>query len=182
MALGLWHLESGGSSPDKIPRRRMGEQGSARQRHRAGLREDGNRQHGIRRLPSLLARRSSHAALCDPGRDRAHRALARQRRRLLHHRLRLRRRWRLSALVVVAAEKLSRRPTAFQSDMLLAEWSLCCTDQQPGTVNSRPLKLEHPVCGTGAVQLLTRTGLDWMRKYPAIAAGIASLGARQGVR
>ena len=50
---------------------------------------------GVRRLPSLLARRSSHAALCDPGRDRAHRALARQRRRLLHHRLRLRRRRRL---------------------------------------------------------------------------------------
>ena len=62
--------------------------------------------------------------------------------------------------------------------MLLAEWSLCCTDQQPGTVSSRPLKLEHPVCGTGAVQLLTRTGLDWTRKYPAIAAGVASLGAR----
>src|ERR1700732_5301697 len=101
MALGLWRLESGGSSPDKIPRRRMGEQGSAGQRHRAGLREDRNRQHRIRRLPSLLARRSSHAALCDPGRDRAHRALARQRCQLLHHRLRLRRRWRLYALVVV---------------------------------------------------------------------------------
>ena len=66
-----------------IPGRALvGEQGSARQRHCSGLREDRNRQHRIRRLPSLLARRSSHAALCDPGRDRAHRALARQRCRL----------------------------------------------------------------------------------------------------
>ena len=31
----------------------------------------------------------------------------------------------------------------------------------------------------GAVRLLTRTGLDWTRKYPAIAAAIASLPARQ---
>ena len=33
--------------------------------------------------------------------------------------------------------------------------------------------------GGGAVQLLTRTGLGWTRKYPAIVAGVASLGARQ---
>jgi hypothetical protein len=31
----------------------------------------------------------------------------------------------------------------------------------------------------GAVQLLTRTGLDWTSKYPAIAAAVASLPARQ---
>jgi ATP-dependent DNA ligase len=31
----------------------------------------------------------------------------------------------------------------------------------------------------GAVRLLTRTGLDWTHKYPAIAAAVASLGARQ---
>jgi bifunctional non-homologous end joining protein LigD len=33
--------------------------------------------------------------------------------------------------------------------------------------------------GRGAVRLLTRTGLDWSHKYPAIAAAIASLPARQ---
>jgi NAD(P)-dependent dehydrogenase (short-subunit alcohol dehydrogenase family) len=38
-------------------------QGSARQRDRAGLREDGNRKQGIRRLTSLLVRRSSHGAV-----------------------------------------------------------------------------------------------------------------------
>src|SRR6516225_6399896 len=32
---------------------------------------------------------------------------------------------------------------------------------------------------TGGVSLLTRTGLDWTHKYPAIAAAVASLPARQ---
>jgi ATP-dependent DNA ligase len=31
----------------------------------------------------------------------------------------------------------------------------------------------------GDVRLLTRTGLDWTHKYPAIAAALSSLGARQ---
>ena len=31
----------------------------------------------------------------------------------------------------------------------------------------------------GAVRLLTRTGLDWTHKYPAIAAAVATIGARQ---
>jgi len=35
-------------------------------------------------------------------------------------------------------------------------------------------RLDH-----GAVRLLTRTGLDWTHKYPAIAAAVASLGATQ---
>ena len=35
-------------------------------------------------------------------------------------------------------------------------------------------RLDH-----GAVRLLTRTGIDWTHKYPAIAAAVASLGARQ---
>jgi len=35
-------------------------------------------------------------------------------------------------------------------------------------------RLDH-----GAVRLLTRTGLDWMHKYPAIAAAVSSLGADQ---
>ena len=35
-------------------------------------------------------------------------------------------------------------------------------------------RLDH-----GAVKLLTRTGLDWTHKYPAIAAAVASLPARQ---
>ena len=30
-----------------------------------------------------------------------------------------------------------------------------------------------------AVRLLTRTGLDWTHKYPAIAAALANLPARQ---
>jgi ATP-dependent DNA ligase len=35
-------------------------------------------------------------------------------------------------------------------------------------------RLDH-----GAVRLLTRTGLDWTYKYPAIAAAVSSLGAKQ---
>jgi bifunctional non-homologous end joining protein LigD len=35
-------------------------------------------------------------------------------------------------------------------------------------------RLDH-----GAVRLLTRTGLDWTHKYPAIAAAVSSLGAKQ---
>jgi ATP-dependent DNA ligase len=37
----------------------------------------------------------------------------------------------------------------------------------------------HARLERGAVQLLTRTGLDWTHKYPAIAAAVSSLGARQ---
>jgi bifunctional non-homologous end joining protein LigD len=37
----------------------------------------------------------------------------------------------------------------------------------------------HARLDRGAVQLLTRTGLDWTYKYPAIAAAVASLGADQ---
>src|SRR5215467_11129398 len=35
-------------------------------------------------------------------------------------------------------------------------------------------RLDH-----GAVKLLTRTGLDWTQKYPAITRAVAALGARQ---
>src|SRR6266581_9539088 len=35
----------------------------------------------------------------------------------------------------------------------------------------------HARLDRGAVRLLTRTGLDWTHKYPAIAAAISSLGA-----
>jgi bifunctional non-homologous end joining protein LigD len=37
----------------------------------------------------------------------------------------------------------------------------------------------HARLDRGGVRLLTRTGLDWTHKYPAIAAAVASLGARQ---
>jgi DNA ligase D-like protein (predicted ligase) len=37
----------------------------------------------------------------------------------------------------------------------------------------------HARLERGAVRLLTRAGLDWTHKYPAIAAAVASLGARQ---
>src|SRR5215468_4588474 len=37
----------------------------------------------------------------------------------------------------------------------------------------------HARLDRGAVKLLTRTGLDWTHKYPAIAAAMSSLGARQ---
>jgi bifunctional non-homologous end joining protein LigD len=37
----------------------------------------------------------------------------------------------------------------------------------------------HARLDRGAVKLLTRTGLDWTNKYPAIAAAVSSLGARQ---
>ncbi len=37
----------------------------------------------------------------------------------------------------------------------------------------------HARLDRGAVRLLTRTGLDWTHKYPAIAAAVSSLGARQ---
>jgi bifunctional non-homologous end joining protein LigD len=37
----------------------------------------------------------------------------------------------------------------------------------------------HARLDRGSVKLLTRTGLDWTHKYPAIAKAVASLGARQ---
>jgi bifunctional non-homologous end joining protein LigD len=37
----------------------------------------------------------------------------------------------------------------------------------------------HARLDRGAVKLLTRTGLDWTRKYPAIAEAVAALDARQ---
>jgi ATP-dependent DNA ligase len=37
----------------------------------------------------------------------------------------------------------------------------------------------HARLDRGAVRLLTRTGLDWTHKYPAIAAVVASLPATQ---
>jgi DNA ligase D-like protein (predicted ligase) len=37
----------------------------------------------------------------------------------------------------------------------------------------------HARLDRGTVRLLTRTGLDWTHKYPAIAAAVASIGARQ---
>ena len=37
----------------------------------------------------------------------------------------------------------------------------------------------HARLERGAVRLLTRTGLDWTHKYPAIAAAVASLPARE---
>ena len=37
----------------------------------------------------------------------------------------------------------------------------------------------HARLDRGAVWLLTRTGLDWSHKYPAIASAVASLPARQ---
>jgi ATP-dependent DNA ligase len=38
---------------------------------------------------------------------------------------------------------------------------------------------KHARLDRGAVRLLTRTGLDWTHKYPAIAAAVASLPARE---
>jgi bifunctional non-homologous end joining protein LigD len=37
----------------------------------------------------------------------------------------------------------------------------------------------HARLDRGAARLLTRTGLDWTHKYPAIAAAVASIGAEQ---
>src|SRR5436190_3156895 len=37
----------------------------------------------------------------------------------------------------------------------------------------------HARLDRGAVRLLTRTGLDWTRKYPAVASAVSSLPARQ---
>src|SRR4051794_22799285 len=37
----------------------------------------------------------------------------------------------------------------------------------------------HARLDQGTVQLLTRNGLDWTEKYPAIASAVSSLGARQ---
>jgi ATP-dependent DNA ligase len=37
----------------------------------------------------------------------------------------------------------------------------------------------HARLDRGAVKLLTRTGLDWTHKYPAIASAVVSLGAKQ---
>jgi len=107
MALSVRRLKSGGASPDEVARRRMGDQGSARQRNRARLCEDRNRQHGIRGLSSLLRDEVPMQRYATARRNRAHRLVARQRRRLLHHRFCLRGRWGVYALV--AARHTDRR-------------------------------------------------------------------------
>src|ERR1700716_3311662 len=37
----------------------------------------------------------------------------------------------------------------------------------------------HARLDRGAVRLLTRTGLDWTHKYPAVADAVSSIGARR---
>jgi ATP-dependent DNA ligase len=39
----------------------------------------------------------------------------------------------------------------------------------------------HARLDRGAVRLLTRTGLDWTYKYPAIAEAVSSIGAQAGL-
>jgi hypothetical protein len=39
----------------------------------------------------------------------------------------------------------------------------------------------HARLDRGVLRLLTRTGLDWTHKYPAIAAAVASLPARESL-
>ena len=52
--------------------------------------------------------------------------------------------------------------------MLLAEWSLCCTDQQPGTVNSRQRHLCEAKTGRGGL-LTTRPSIvhSWKNVFPS---------------
>jgi bifunctional non-homologous end joining protein LigD len=57
-------------------------------------------------------------------------------------------------------------------------------DQAPAGLEWLPeLKFDgyrmHARLDGGAVRLLTRTGLDWTRKYPAIAAAVEALPVRQ---
>jgi len=49
----------------------------------------------------------------------------------------------------------------------------------PGWLHESSSTATACMCASIAVRLLTRTGLDWTHKYPAIAAAVATTGARQ---
>jgi ATP dependent DNA ligase domain len=47
------------------------------------------------------------------------------------------------------------------------------------SMSARSIIWKRARLDNGVVRLLTRTGLDWTRKYPSIAAAVSALGARQ---
>ena len=80
------------------------------------------------------------------------------------------------------------RSTATKPAIALPEW---VRPQLTELVNAAPegsewlheIKFDgyrmHARLDRGAVKFLTRTGLDWTHKYPALAAAVSSLGARR---
>ena len=80
------------------------------------------------------------------------------------------------------------RPLARQAHTGLPEWIppqlTQLVDEAPeGSGWLHAIKFDgyrmHARLDRGGVRLLMRTGLDWTHKYPAIAAAVTSLGARQ---
>src|ERR1700736_162388 len=80
------------------------------------------------------------------------------------------------------------RSTARRTAALLPEWirpqlTQLVQEAPDGPEWLHEIKFDgyrmHARLDRGAVRLLTRTGLDWTPKYPAIAAAVASLGSHQ---
>src|SRR5699024_3902498 len=86
LATGLQRREGSGAPAHEIPRRGMGVAEHPRQRGGTRLRKDGDGPRGPSRVPALLDRGRSAAALRPAGGDRPERGLPGERRRVLHHR------------------------------------------------------------------------------------------------
>src|SRR6202011_3176410 len=80
------------------------------------------------------------------------------------------------------------RSTARRTAALLPEWirpqlTQLVQEAPEGPEGLHEIKFDgyrmHARLDRGAVRLLTRTGLDWTHKYPAIAAAVSSLDAQQ---
>ena len=76
-----------------------------------------------------------------------------------------------------------RRVTAALPEWIRPQLTLLVDEAPDGPDWLHEIKFDgyrmHARLDRGAVRLLTRTGLDWTHKYPAIAAAVSALGARQ---
>jgi len=81
------------------------------------------------------------------------------------------------------ARSAARRPAAALSEWIRPQLTQLVQEAPEGPEWLHEIKFDgyrmHARLDRGAVRLLTRTGLDWTHKYPALAASVSSLDARQ---
>jgi len=83
------------------------------------------------------------------------------------------------------AQSATRTPKPLRFRTGSRRSSLCWSTQRRTATRLREIKYDSyrmmARLNRGAVKLITRTGLDWTRKYPAIAKSVAVLEARQAL-
>jgi ATP-dependent DNA ligase len=81
------------------------------------------------------------------------------------------------------ARSAGRRDTAALPDWVRPQLTQLAQAAPEGPEWLHEIKFDgyrmHARLDRGAVRLLTRNGLDWTHKYPALADAVSSLGARQ---